>query len=346
MTPPPPPHRRRYILTASLALAAALSLATAGLAGCGSSGETASSPAVDAAGQPAGGKNDSGAEVAPPAVANDQKEGGSPQQAPAPAETRSLIYTGTMAVKVKDVTVAADKAVDIAAGQGGTVGADRRTLNADRSEAELILRVPSEKFAATLNELGKLGVEESRSVQTQDVTEALVDLDARLATQRASVDRVRALLAKAQSIGEVVSIESELTRREADLASLEQRKEKLSGLVALSTITVDLRGPAAPSPAGEVPDSGFVAGLKNGWAAFGTSIRALLIIAGWLLPWAVAIGVPLWLVLFLLRRRATPTPHTAVPQGAAAPATPAAPHPGAAALPPAPLPPAPALPER
>jgi hypothetical protein len=287
-------------------------VAVIGVAGCGSSGETsaASQPAADqdnaAAAVP-------GAEIAPPAAAKDatgqSQPGGQAQQAAQiEPQQRSIVYTATIAIAVKDVVRAADEAASIATGAGGQVGGDKRTLDGDRSEAQLILRVPADKFATTLTELAKrLGTEESRGVQTQDVTETIIDLDARLATQRASVDRVRALLAKAQTIGEVVSVESELTRREADLASLEQRKDKLAGLVSLSTITVSLHGPAAPAPAADSPDTGFLAGLRSGWSAFGGSIKVVLTVAGWLLPWAIAIGVPLWLVLYLLRRRRRPT---------------------------------------
>jgi hypothetical protein len=180
-----------------------------------------------------------------------------------------------------------------------------------------VLRVPADKFSTTLSDLSRLGTEESRSVQTEDVTETVIDLDARLATQRTSVNRVRALLERANSVGEIVSIEAELTRREAELASLEQRKAKLSDQVSLSTITVDLRGPEAPS---EQPteQTGFVAGLKAGWNGFLASVQVVLTIVGWLLPWLLAIGAPLWLVLWLLRRR-----RPSVIQPAPAPATPA-----------------------
>lgn len=253
---------------------------------------------------------------APGAAPDAPVTGEGQQQAPAPVEERSLIYTGSISVKVDDVARRADQARDIATGLGGTVGGDRRTLDGDRSEAQVILRVPAERFETALEELAKLGVEETRAVQTEDVTEALVDLDARLATQRASVERVRALLAQANTIGEIVSIESELTRREAELASLEQRKERLAGLVALSTITANLRGPGAAPP--EEPESGFVAGLKNGWKAFLESVEVLLTVAGYLLPWLVAIAVPVWLLIWFARRRrpALPSAPSAGPPSA------------------------------
>jgi hypothetical protein len=230
---------------------------------------------------------------------------------------RSLIYTGSITIRVEKVVDAADRAITIAQGMGGVVGADRRSLDEGRSEAALVLRVPADKFAAVLNELSRqLGDEESRSIQTEDVTEAMIDLDTRLATQRASVERVRALLAQARTIGEVVSVEGELTRREAELASLEQRKERLADQVALSTITVNLRGPEAP---GEQPkdETGFIAGLKAGWDGFLTSVQVVLTVAGWLIPWVIAVGVPVWFVVWLLRRRPRP-----VASAVAAPATP------------------------
>src|SRR5215831_10614071 len=182
---------------------------------------------------------------------------------------RSIIYTATMSVTVPDVNKAADDAGTAATSVGGSVSADQRTLDADRSVATLTLRVPSSAFASTVEKMAKLGKEVSRSVQAQDVTDSVVDVDARLTTQRESVARVQALMAQAKTIGEVVSIESELTRREADLDSLEQRKDKLSGLVALSTITLTLRGPAAPAPpTTSGNDTGFLAGIKSGWNAF------------------------------------------------------------------------------
>ncbi|HEX6872964.1 MAG TPA: DUF4349 domain-containing protein [Micromonosporaceae bacterium] len=267
------------------------------LAGCGASDKSTSAgapgPAVDE-------QADRGGVVAPPG-AEPPKDGGA-QQAPVKVEPqRSLIYTGTMSVKVDDVVVAADRAIDIATGAGGLVGSDSRTIDGDRAHARLVLRVPADKFSAVLNDLAKVGDEQSRAIETEDVTDSLIDLDARVATQEASVARVRQLLARAQSTGEIMAIESELTRRMADLDSLKQRREKLAGLVALSTITLSLYGPAAEVPS--EPETGFVAGLKNGWAGFLESVAVLLTVAGYLLPWAIAIGVPIWLIVWVVRRR-------------------------------------------
>jgi hypothetical protein len=228
-----------------------------------------------------------------------------------PPQQRAVIYTGSMVVTVADVVQAADAAGGLAVATGGNVAADRRTLDGDNSQADLTLQVPSADFSSTLDKLSHLGTEQTRAVSTQDVTDQLVDLQARLATQRASVDRVRALFAKATTVSDIVTLESELAKREADLDSLEQRQAALSGQVALSTINLTLRAkPAAPAPS--PARGGLLYGLRSGWSAFLVSGKVFLTVAGWLAPWLVIIGIPVWLIVYAIRRRRRRTSIRAV----------------------------------
>jgi Domain of unknown function (DUF4349) len=289
------------LVAAGLAVAAAL-------AGCGSSrgGGGSAAPAArapEARGDAANAKPD----ALPP---GDTKAGGAAPNAPAQQpkklvpETRSIVYIGSITVRVSNVDDAASRAGAMATGAGGFVGGDKRTINNRRSEASLVLRVPSARFNEILASLSKdLGKEESRSISTEDVTDQVVDVNARIATAQASVDRVRALLARAQTINEIVALESELSRREADLESLKARKNKLDDLTSLSTITLLLLGPDAVADGPKKEETGFLAGLKGGWHAFVASLVVLLTILGALLPWIVALGLPVVGVLWLLRRR-------------------------------------------
>ncbi|MBX6750455.1 MAG: DUF4349 domain-containing protein, partial [Micromonosporaceae bacterium] len=221
--------------------------------------------------------------------------------APTPVQERALIYTGSVTVQVESVASAADEAIAIVVGLNGIVAGDNRTIEDEKSQATLVFRVPADRFASTLDRLARLGTEESRQVQAQDVTEQLVDLDARIATQQASVDRVRELLARAQTIAEIVSLESELTRRQAELDSLTQRRATMAGLVDLATITLILHGPSGSTD--EEPETGFVAGLRAGWAGLLVSLEILLTLTGWLLPWAVVFGLPVLVIVLAVRRR-------------------------------------------
>jgi hypothetical protein len=277
--------------------------------------------AASAAGCSAGSssRSNSAGVSAPQQKAPQQAQGGAADkagQAPAaPAqltiESRSLIFTGTVTVRVSDVGRAAADASALTTGAGGFVGGDDRTSTKDNSQARMTLRVPSARFTDVVDGVARLGREESRQLSTEDVTDQVTDVDARIATGQASVDRVRDLLARAQNIGEIVSLESELERREADLESLKSRKRKLDDQTTLSTVTAVLLGPQAATHAPE--QTGFLAGLKGGWNSFVASMRALLTVVGALLPWLVALAVPAAAVLWWIRRsrRVRPAPASA-----------------------------------
>ncbi|GAA3336072.1 hypothetical protein GCM10020358_06840 [Amorphoplanes nipponensis] len=289
---------RRRITAALAATGLAVTLA---LAGCGADGadDTASS---------SGSAPDFGAAAPaePPAKENQQAaEGGQNRAAEAPdlrVDQRSIIYTGAITVRVDDVNIAAARAAGIATAAGGFVGGDKRNSGSGSQDATLELRVPAAKFNPVVDQLAGLGTEEQRGINTEDVTEQTIDLDARIATQQARVDSGRKLLAQAKSLNDLVMLEREVATREADLASLQAKKRRLADLTALSTITVILLDPEAAATARDDGPPGFLAGLENGWKGLLASLAILLTVLGWLLPWLIALGLPLWAIIWLYRR--------------------------------------------
>jgi Domain of unknown function (DUF4349) len=257
-------------------------------------------------------------EVAGPAAdkASDQAPVQAPIQAPvqageatgadpvAAAVDRSIIRTASVTIQADAVRPAADRARAIAAAAGGAVTSEQTSIDpvdADRSLATLVLRVPADRLDAVLTDLAELGSLRDQTQSAVDVTGEVVDLAARVETQRASIERVRLLLSRAAGIGDIVAIESELTRREADLEALLSRQAVLADQAAQSTVTLVVLGPDAAAPEQE---TGFLAGLRAGWAAFVAASTALLTGLGAVLPFAalaLVLGLPL---LAWWRRRA------------------------------------------
>ncbi|NRN68625.1 hypothetical protein GC106_58680 [Kibdelosporangium sp. 4NS15] len=123
---------------------------------------------------------------------------------------------------------------------------------------------------------------------------------------------MQALLARASSVSEIAQIESELTRRQSDLESLQSRRDALTGKVALSTVTLQFGRENAPPPVPvEAAGPGFFDGLSEGWGAFGDFFTGVTRVFGVLLPFLVAFGIPAGLALYFRRRRRKPaTPVT------------------------------------
>ncbi|UKD53757.1 DUF4349 domain-containing protein [Amycolatopsis sp. FU40] len=231
-----------------------------------------------------------------------QQEGAAPKQGnaqasvPAPGATdRKLARSARLELTTPKTNDVLSRAKAIATGAGGYPGQESATDDS----ASLTLAVPAEKLDGVLDQLSGLGQVKRREISAQDVTAQVVDVDARLATQRASVDRMRALLAKAQSVSEIASVESELTSRQATLESLERQQASLAGQVAMATVSLSVTKQEAPA----APAGGFFSGLSGGWDAFVAFCNGLVRVLGAALPFLIAFGIPAGAVFWWFRRR-------------------------------------------
>jgi len=286
-------------------LVLALGLLVAVAAGCASSGVDESSSSGDSS---------DAATVADEAVAGgaagDSAGGGSaapdlgvdPAVAAASAN-RDVILTGSISVVVDDLDRAVDRAGRIAAANGGLVFGEQTSRTSDPGSL-LTLKVRPDAFTTALDDLGALGEEQDRNIDSEDVTSQVVDLDSRIATAEASVDRLRALILRAEDIDDIAILENELLNRETTLETLRGQRRSLGDQVALATITVTLT-PAADSPDTPPADDdlpGFLDAFRGGWDALvkvGT-VAGLVLAA--LVPWVPVILVIAFAVHLLVRR--------------------------------------------
>jgi len=212
---------------------------------------------------------------------------------------RALVKKASLTVRVADVETQAGRAVRIATTAGGDVLADQRSGSGDQAVADLTLEVPPERLETDLDQLAALGDQVDRTTSTDDVTQQVVDVASRLASLRDSLNRVRTLYARANTIADVIRLESELTSRQADLEKLETQQHDLARQTARATINVHLQArKAAPPPRAAAHHSGVGRGFSGGWHAFVTFVRWTVTGFGAVLPFlAVALagaGGALW----------------------------------------------------
>lgn len=297
-----------------MALASAGLALTVGLSGCAGS---SSSSQVQSGLQPGAGSKAVAASppeaVAAAGVLGQDAAAGAAQpasgaRATAPAVAPKLARRATLTIRAGAVDTAVIDARAAVAAAGGDVVSERvaTRVGSDarptQNRAELVLSVPADKLDATITALSKLGDVLDRTASTEDVTTTYVDLDSRVKTMRASIERVRALMGKATRISEVVQLESELARREADLESLSGQLASLSARVARSTITLTVQADS-PTPTSDGPSFG--AALASGWATFVRSMYSVFAAIGWLLPWLVLVAIVGWPVRRWVQRRRT-----------------------------------------
>ncbi len=303
------------------ALGAVLLTASLALVGCGSAGKSGDESAAgrDPAHQPvdagttagtSGSGSDAGSDTADSSGAGAGKTGSSASKRSGSTQLTGvhIVRTASLAVQVKDVPKAIDKARSAAEDAGGIVGdetTDRDGDGYDRSE--LVLRVPQERYEDVLDALAGTGKLISRTVKAEDVTDQVVDVDSRVKSQRASVDRVRKLMDQATDLSDVVSLEGELSTREADLESLLAQQASLKDRTSLATITLSLTESTDKEAGGKAHDgTGFLDALSDGWHGLRTLLSWIAIAVGACLPFAVPLGLLLvgWLRVVRPRRAA------------------------------------------
>ncbi|KQV20570.1 DUF4349 domain-containing protein [Kitasatospora sp. Root107] len=307
---------------AALAVAGAATAAAVLLSGCG-------------AGRDSGGRATAADAVAPQAQTQKMAEGaaaaapGAGGASAAPVGTteatapRLIAYTAQLTLRSKELTRTLEQARTLVTAAGGYVageqlgggkGGDGKTGDGGgATDARLTLKVPSAAYQQSLDRLAGLGEVLSRSSQADDLTQQVADVDSRLKTQQASVDRVRKLMAEAKTLAEVVSLESELSRREAELESLQQRQQGLAARTSLSTITLQVYAESAPVATVKETKDGFWESVGNalggGWDVLVAIVRGLLIAIAAFAPFLLVLA-PVGGLLWWLRRRAGSRPAT------------------------------------
>ena len=298
---------RRTFRSAHTALAATAAAVLVLLSGCSSSdggdagGATADSASRELAGAPAdaGGVADAASDAG----------GDAPQGHATAVEQQKVISTGNVQLRSDDVDQAIFDVRKVVDSYRGLVSEDDTQTDKDGGalRSRMVLRIPTTDFDDAMAELEKIGTLVSSKRQTADVTTQVLDMDVRVEAQQRSIDRIQVLFDNATTIKDVVSIEGELSRRQADLASLEAQQRYLADQTSLSTITLSVeRTPAKAEPKPDTDDAGFLAGLSGGWKALKAFLVAMATVAGALLPWlvlALVLAVPAWPLVRRLRRR-------------------------------------------
>lgn len=134
----------------------------------------------------------------------------------------------------------------VAAEQGRIESSNRR----DAKEVSFNIRVPHDRFDASIARIEALGSVEDKSVSAEDVAGELIDGQARIENLRSLRERLRHLLSQATVVSEIIEIEKELTRVQTELDALEGRRTQMQSLVAYSSLRVTLKQETLYGPLG------------------------------------------------------------------------------------------------
>jgi hypothetical protein len=167
--------------------------------------------------------------------------------------------------------------------------------------------VPAANFDATIDQLAKVGTLQSEHITGTDVSAQYVDLNARLANAQAQRDAMLALLAKAQTVTDIINVQNQIGQITGEIEQLKGQIKYLNDNTSYSTVTVTLTEAGAPAQPAQADSWGFATALSGAAHNFVTTIDYIITGLGAIGPLVVLAGVG----YLLWRRRRAPLPRHA-----------------------------------
>lgn len=164
----------------------------------------------------------------------------------------------------------------------------------------IALRVPAISFDKALADASRLGTVKNRQIQTQDVTEEYVDLQARITNAEAQVKALRDLLVQAKTVEEILQVQQYLAMAQGDLESLRGRLSYLQEHTSFSTLAITIyESGVTVTPAGEW---GIVRAFEDALRNLVDAVNAIIRGLGVLIP-VVIVLVIIAAIVYLIWRR-------------------------------------------
>jgi len=151
--------------------------------------------------------------------------------------------------------------------------------------------VPAAKFDDTIDQLAKMGKVQTEHISGNDVSAQYVDLQARLANQEAQRNAMLALLKRATSISDIISVQNQIGQITGQIEQLKGQIQYIEHNTAYSTVTVNLLEAGAPLQTAPRDSWGFASALSDGAHNFVTTINYVITGLGAIGPVVILLGL-------------------------------------------------------
>jgi hypothetical protein len=238
-----------------------------------------------------GGGDQQGRDVDGGPIVNEGGADGFVGEPPAGGEAdRSIIRTGEITVEVENVPETTGEVRALAVELGGFISA---SFQGELEEsATLTMRIPADRFEDALAAIHDLdGEVKAEATREEDVTAAVIDIEARLENLRAAEAEYRELLDRAETVEDILAIQNQLFAVRGEIEAYEAQLEYYTDQVDLATLTVSII--PVPEPVTAVTEDFDPAAIVE------EAVASLVAFGQWLVEagiWLVIVGIPALIV--------------------------------------------------
>lgn len=218
-----------------------------------------------------------------------------------------MVYTASIQAETQDYdacTAALEDLVDRLGGYLEYASSDSRG-DGSRS-ASYTVRVPAKEFRGFLKTVGEISHVTSQDQNAENISERYYDTESRLETQKTKMERLQALLSKAENMEDIIDLENAISETEYQIEQLTGSLRHYDSLVDFATIDVRLREVLRLTTVEEAPPT-FGSRLGNaftdGLRSFGDFLQDVAVYLAYNWTWMVLLALVILLVVKVSKRR-------------------------------------------
>lgn len=211
---------------------------------------------------------------------------------------RKVVKNGNANIEVESFDSAISKIKEMAKKYDGYVTNSNMWISDSKTKyGNITVKIPESKFEEFGDLLTQVGTIKSKEISSYDVTEEYIDLQARLKNLKNQEKRYTELLDMAKDVNEVLAVEAQLSRVRGEIESLEGRIKYLDNTTSYGTFYINIYEPEEV-----VHEFGLKKAFDRAIESFIISVTGIIILAGFLIPILIAIGIIYFVVKYIKKR--------------------------------------------
>jgi archaellum component FlaC len=200
-----------------------------------------------------------------------------------------LVKTAHVSLKLDSIEKSIVKLRELSQSKGGDIYSfqdDQSTDRGDHRKASLVIKVPVDSLDVTLASINQLGKVQSQKLESNDVTQQIVDSDARLKNLRQQEDQTRKIMDRAGSINDTLNVSQSLANIREQIEQIDAQVKNMRQQVAYSTIYLELEELQAINPGSDPLGLRIQETWKSSTGMAGGLVTNIGLTLLWLLPFS------------------------------------------------------------
>jgi chromosome segregation ATPase len=156
-------------------------------------------------------------------------------------QAQKIIRTARMTMEVRKYEQALDSLKSVLERFEARIESEEESRHSYRVQNQFTIRVAPEKLDPLMEAIEAIGIDvDNKSINSRDVTARYVDLETRLASKRAVIQRYREILKTAKTVNDILNVEEHLRKVVEEVESMEGQLRVLKNQVGESTLHLEV----------------------------------------------------------------------------------------------------------